>query len=142
MKSPKLKRFIDVNYRPDQEGAGLREYNALYALIDFLEKYPSSNYNLVFTKSRLHSVFNKHFSDFEEVEDFIGELSYKHPHLLKPRYFFEDDREERVDLEASDVFKYISKRSNLDPISGEPLDSINEFIFVEYVLNQEAVDNG
>ncbi|PRY63484.1 hypothetical protein B0H98_10879 [Vreelandella songnenensis] len=141
MKSPKLKEFIDVHYRPNEEGGGLCKYNALYALNDFLEKYPGSNYRVVFTKNRLYEVFKDYFSDSYDIEDFIGELNYKYPFLLKPRYFFEDDRLERVTLEASDVFKYISKRSNLDPISGLPSDSIEEYIFVEYVLNEEAVEN-
>lgn len=141
MKSPKLIKFIEAHYRPSEEEASLREYNALNALIKFLESYPGSNSKVVFTKNRLYGIFDFYFSDRYEVEDFIGELIYKYPFLLKPRYFFEDEREERVPLDTSEVFNYISKRSNLDPISGMPSDSIEEFIFVEYVLNQKAVED-
>lgn len=141
MKSEKLKIFIDAYYNPGANGRGWREYKALCEFLNFLESYPADNYNLVFTKSRLHSIFQTYLHDFNEVEDFIGELSYKYPYLLMPKYYFEDDREERVDLDAGDVFKYLSNRSNIDPVSGEVSHSITEFIFVEYVLNKEAVEN-
>lgn len=141
MKSPKLMKFIEAYYRPSEEGVSSREYNALHALVEFLEKYPVSNSKVVFTKNRLYGIFSSYFSDRYEVEDFVGELVYKYPFLLKPRYFFEDEREERVPLDTTDVFNYISKRSNLDPISSMPSDSIEEFIFVEYVLNQKAVED-
>ncbi|MCZ0930316.1 hypothetical protein L0636_07750 [Halomonas janggokensis] len=141
MKSLKLQKFIDVYYLSGEEEGRSHKYNALNALVEFLEGYPGPSSNVVFTKNRLYKIFNCYFSDYHELEDFIGELSYSYPFLLKPRYFFEDDREERVELDAADVFRYISKRSNLDPISGMPSDSVEEYIFVEYVLNQEAVEN-
>lgn len=142
MKSQQLEIFINKYYLSESREMQSRKYEALYSLFVFLEKYPRSKRSIIFTKRQLHSIFNAYFQGFDEIEDFIGELSYKYPYLLKPIYYFEDDDGEREDLEASDVFKYISKRSNISPISGEPLDSINEFIFVEYAFNHEAVENG
>lgn len=141
MKSPKLEEFINKHFRPldERDREGHREYGALRALLCFLEDYPGDNRSIVLTKNRLHNIFGEYFNHFEDVEFFIAKLSYRDPCLFVPRYFFEDEREEVVELTASDVFKYISNRSNIDPISGELSEGIAEFIFIEYFLNEEAV---